>query len=471
MFPFNWFPGTNMHDLDLDWVIKTVKDLWKRMDAFTVKTIEIIVDTVNTWLDEHPEATTTVQDGAITFSKLNESMLGNALQVPYMATDEDSIKWQTLGVTPQMYGAAADGETDDTGAVKAALENNNFIFFPEGTYLCDWKAMDLTGKHIKGANKDKTIIKHRNFGYPFGIVGQYTTISDLTFTTENNVELTPALVFGWYNEEFTLFNGHCLNNIKFICDTFTRAIMFNMDGRGSLGGDIHDIYINGGYSGIECILQRNLTHGSSSGTGWITGQTFDNIVITDYKKYGFAIRFISDTGRMFSHNKISGVRCEAFNDGSIGFALVPDSYTIINPVVFNDNQEGTAYSIEFAPEEYISSRYPTIVGGTMEGALINKQFMYQYDLIGTIFIIRNNINSSNTYRYVPKVQSILYGKEFIDSYSSLSELDTAYKSNVTIGGGIDSYGKYIRLTRTAAGNKATALFLAPLILISPDNNL
>ena len=32
---------------------------------------EVIAEDVNKWLDEHPEATTTVQDGAITFSKLN----------------------------------------------------------------------------------------------------------------------------------------------------------------------------------------------------------------------------------------------------------------------------------------------------------------------------------------------------------------------------------------------------------------
>ena len=35
-----------------------------------------IVDTVEDWLEDHPEATTTVQDGAISYSKLNSSLQG-----------------------------------------------------------------------------------------------------------------------------------------------------------------------------------------------------------------------------------------------------------------------------------------------------------------------------------------------------------------------------------------------------------
>lgn len=41
-------------------------------------------------------------------------------------------------VTPQMFGAKADGVTDDTKAINDAIEavgNNGMVFFPEGTYL------------------------------------------------------------------------------------------------------------------------------------------------------------------------------------------------------------------------------------------------------------------------------------------------------------------------------------------------
>lgn len=37
-------------------------------------------------------------------------------------------------VTPQMFGAVADGETDDTDAVQAALDTGGMIYFPAGRY-------------------------------------------------------------------------------------------------------------------------------------------------------------------------------------------------------------------------------------------------------------------------------------------------------------------------------------------------
>lgn len=62
---------------------------------------------VSNWLDAHPEATTTVQDGSITESKINSEFY------PYIKNDY---------VTPEMFGAIGDGTTDDTEAVKAALQ-------------------------------------------------------------------------------------------------------------------------------------------------------------------------------------------------------------------------------------------------------------------------------------------------------------------------------------------------------------
>ena len=75
--------------------------------------IQEIVDTaaetaVANWLDEHPEATTTVQDGAVTEAKLS-----------------DALKLKTIKdyVTPEMYGAKGDGITDDAQAITMASNN------------------------------------------------------------------------------------------------------------------------------------------------------------------------------------------------------------------------------------------------------------------------------------------------------------------------------------------------------------
>lgn len=71
---------------------------------------------VSDWLDEHPEATTTVEDGSLTYKKLVTGTLGF--------------------VTPEMYGAAGDGVTDDTVAIQNALNSGkNLILFPSPKYL------------------------------------------------------------------------------------------------------------------------------------------------------------------------------------------------------------------------------------------------------------------------------------------------------------------------------------------------
>ena len=85
---------------------------------------EVIDTSIRAWLDDHPEATTTVQDGAITEPKINAEFL------PYIKKDY---------VTPKMFGAIGDGVNDDTEAVKKAFqlaeEKMCKLYFSSGTYM------------------------------------------------------------------------------------------------------------------------------------------------------------------------------------------------------------------------------------------------------------------------------------------------------------------------------------------------
>lgn len=83
------------------------------------------VDTaVDNWLDVHPEATTTVQDGSLTLPKFS-----------------DSLKLETVNgyVTPEMFGAKGDGETDDSTAITNcmlyAYANSLPVHYEKKTYI------------------------------------------------------------------------------------------------------------------------------------------------------------------------------------------------------------------------------------------------------------------------------------------------------------------------------------------------
>lgn len=67
---------------------------------------------VSKWLNEHPEATTTVQNGSIIESKISNAFL------PYI---------KNIYVTPEMFGAVGDGKNDDTISIQNAINANKMV--------------------------------------------------------------------------------------------------------------------------------------------------------------------------------------------------------------------------------------------------------------------------------------------------------------------------------------------------------
>ena len=69
---------------------------------------------VTKWLNEHPEATTTVQDNSLTIDKMVVGTLGY--------------------VTPEMFGAVGDGVTDDKVALQKCADNGGLVYLGDKTY-------------------------------------------------------------------------------------------------------------------------------------------------------------------------------------------------------------------------------------------------------------------------------------------------------------------------------------------------
>ena len=152
-------------------------------------TDEQTASAVFAWLDEHPEATTTVQDNSLTYKKM---VLG------------------TLGyVIPQMFGAAGDGITDDTEAIQAAVDTGFNVYFPKGSYLCSTITINNSHKIIDGGGSDI------NFGESTGFVIPIT-VHDIEIRNFNSVcefekgssKTTNAhiSVYGQGNAEYYAYN-------------------------------------------------------------------------------------------------------------------------------------------------------------------------------------------------------------------------------------------------------------------------
>ena len=119
---------------------------------------EEIVAAVNAWLEDNPEATTTVQDGA-----LSEPKFSNALK---LKTIKDYV-------TPEMFGAVGDGVADDTEAVQNAINASKYVLCTKKYKLTDEILINKhginfdarTAEFIYTGNSSAFVLSHINNGF------------------------------------------------------------------------------------------------------------------------------------------------------------------------------------------------------------------------------------------------------------------------------------------------------------------
>lgn len=155
---------------------------------------------IHSWLDEHPEVTTSVEDHSLTIDKMAIGTLGY--------------------VTPQMYGAVGDGVADDTKAIQQAIDSGRKVFIPKGTYaISSPLAIYSSNFVIEGESINNTKIKKTtNTGLNVTITyGESTTDfnKDVLFafvhpanSNVNNVHIKNIQLIGNSNSSYAIYAPH-----------------------------------------------------------------------------------------------------------------------------------------------------------------------------------------------------------------------------------------------------------------------
>ncbi len=121
---------------------------------------DFIGEQVNEWLDEHPEATTTVQDHSLTVNKLVVGTLGY--------------------VTPEMFGAVGDGVTDDTEAIQKAINTGKRVVLDK-SYIVTSTLISPSSLNLAGNG----VVRYRGDAYLFESQKDYNKIEGLQIIGNN----------------------------------------------------------------------------------------------------------------------------------------------------------------------------------------------------------------------------------------------------------------------------------------------
>ena len=134
---------------------------------------EVIDTSVKSWLDNHPEAATTVQDHSLGINKIIIGVLGY--------------------IKPEMFGAKGDGVTDDTDALKKTFNYVNSVrtkIVLSGKYLItDTIIITSAGFVCEGAGSQVHIYNNSD-NYAFKILQGNLTLQNFTLHSKYGIQIS-----------------------------------------------------------------------------------------------------------------------------------------------------------------------------------------------------------------------------------------------------------------------------------------
>lgn len=88
-------------------------------------------------------------------------------------------------VTPQMFGAKANGWTDDTDAIQKAIDSGKSVFFPHGTYLTS-KPIIINDKSHWNLHAKDAMFKYTGTDYAFRILSAMNCKIEIGYINAKN---------------------------------------------------------------------------------------------------------------------------------------------------------------------------------------------------------------------------------------------------------------------------------------------
>lgn len=132
-----------------------LKDIYDAIQSGVYPSDEQVAEAINAWLDDHPEATTTVQDGSITNAKLASSFVTPGTAAAYSSSAKYAVgdyvfyggtlyRCTTAITTAEAWTAAhwtAAVLGEDVGDLKSALED---VGGYDSLYIPEWEQGNIT---------------------------------------------------------------------------------------------------------------------------------------------------------------------------------------------------------------------------------------------------------------------------------------------------------------------------------------
>lgn len=410
-------------------------------------------DAINSWLNGHPEATTTVQDGSLTKAKFT-----------------DALKLETLKdyVTPQMYGYTS--ESADVGTyINQALLEHDTVFIPDGIYKV-LTTITLTGDNLivydgkYHQTKGKTIIFGSKAIFDiradidvFDISGNGNTISggliDLTTVGSN------------YSHSVIYLHSENSNN-----PCFSNKIegIFISNANNTNKGTGIKLYVSGTgyvYSNIvDNVKLQKLEYGiqfAGASTNGMNSNMFTNI------SYWSCTQCAIITG---GGNTFTGVgQCGAYRDASDESACfyVGGNNNTIDVFIYDVGNTGlTKYIYELSQTAFGNILRYNGVQNYIGNQKLNKFFGYEKNE-NPVVLARNS--TSAIYDYSRTGSDMFKISNFDGCFDVNNFLNTEYVSNIecilssdapvnNIGIALDNISKLRELAKTTSNS---AIKLAP----------